>query len=69
MLSRTGTLDSTVSVAPQRSLPVREGFFVAKSIEETKPGSYSRSDRFQLIRSPSVVLLLDEEEEEPLWSL
>lgn len=29
---------------------------------------YSRSERFQLIRSPSVVLL-EEEEEELLWSL
>lgn len=27
--------------------------------------AYSRSDRFQLMRSPSVVLLLDEEEDEP----
>ena len=31
--------------------------------------TYSRSERFQLIRSPSVVLLEDEDEEELLWSL
>jgi hypothetical protein len=43
----------------QKGRPRRDG------LSTSNDRAYSRSDRFQLIRSPSVVLLLDEEDDEP----
>jgi hypothetical protein len=52
------------SPCTQRCRPLKDGILTSHF-----PKTYSRSERFQLIRSPSVVLLLEEVEEEALWSL
>jgi len=55
----------SIEIAYNKKRPPPKG----RPLDFAAPASYSRSERFQLIRSPSVVLLLLLDEDDPLWSL